>query len=53
MRSRGTLFAAILVWSVIGCGEARLDAAQARIERIVSGPDGNATGTQPFDDPDA
>jgi exodeoxyribonuclease VII small subunit len=33
--------------------QARLDAAQARIERIVSGPDGNATGTQPFDDPGA
>lgn len=32
--------------------QARLDAAQARIERIVAGPDGNATGTQPFDDPD-
>ncbi|WP_404480950.1 exodeoxyribonuclease VII small subunit [Novosphingobium sp. BL-52-GroH] len=27
----------------------RLDAAQARIERIVAGPDGTATGTQPFD----
>ncbi|WP_232492291.1 exodeoxyribonuclease VII small subunit [Novosphingobium kaempferiae] len=27
----------------------RLDAAQARIERIVAGPDGAATGTQPFD----
>jgi exodeoxyribonuclease VII small subunit len=32
--------------------QARLDAAQARIERIVAGPDGAATGTQPFDDPD-
>lgn len=32
--------------------QARLDAAQARIERIVAGPDGIATGTQPFDDPD-
>ncbi|MEJ2410522.1 MAG: exodeoxyribonuclease VII small subunit [Novosphingobium sp.] len=30
----------------------RLDAAQARIERIVTGPDGAATGTQPFDAPD-
>ena len=27
----------------------RLDAAQARIERIVAGPDGTAIGTQPFD----
>lgn len=27
----------------------RLDAAQARIERIVAGPDGAATCTQPFD----
>ena len=32
--------------------QARLDAAQARIERIVAGPDGGAAGTQPFDDPD-
>lgn len=32
--------------------QARLDAAQARIERIVAGPDGNAAGAQPFDDPD-
>ncbi len=32
--------------------QARLDAAQARIERIVAGPDGSPTGTQPFDDPD-
>lgn len=31
--------------------QARLDAAQARIERIVAGPDGAATGTQPFDEP--
>jgi exodeoxyribonuclease VII small subunit len=31
--------------------QARLDAAQARIERIVAGPDGAATGTQPLDDP--
>ncbi|MCJ2187383.1 exodeoxyribonuclease VII small subunit [Novosphingobium beihaiensis] len=30
----------------------RLDAAQARIERIVTGPDGAAAGTQPFDAPD-
>lgn len=30
----------------------RLDAAQARIERIVQGPDGSAAGTQPFDAPD-
>ena len=29
--------------------QARLDAAQARIEKIVSGPDGRATGTAPFD----
>ncbi|MEW4448091.1 exodeoxyribonuclease VII small subunit [Qipengyuania sp. JC766] len=29
--------------------QARLDAAQARIEQIVSGPDGKATGTVPFD----
>lgn len=27
----------------------RLDAAQARIERIVTGPDGAVAGTQPFD----
>ncbi|GFE72870.1 hypothetical protein NTCA1_05190 [Novosphingobium sp. TCA1] len=27
----------------------RLDAAQARIERIVAGPDGVPAGTQPFD----
>lgn len=30
--------------------QARLDAAQARIERIVAGPDGIATGTRPFDE---
>jgi exodeoxyribonuclease VII small subunit len=30
--------------------QARLDAAQARIERIVATPDGRATGTRPFDD---
>jgi exodeoxyribonuclease VII small subunit len=29
--------------------QARLDAAQARIEKIVAGPDGKASGTQPFD----
>jgi exodeoxyribonuclease VII small subunit len=29
--------------------QARLDSAQARIERIVAGPDGAALGTQPFD----
>jgi len=29
--------------------QARLDAAQARIEKIVAGPDGSATGTVPFD----
>ncbi|AIT78418.1 exodeoxyribonuclease VII small subunit [Novosphingobium pentaromativorans] len=27
----------------------RLDAAQARIEKIVAGPDGVPSGTQPFD----
>lgn len=32
--------------------QARLDAASARIEKIVAGPDGRATGTQPFDEPD-
>lgn len=32
--------------------QARLDAAQLRIERIVAGPDGTAAATQPFDDPD-
>ncbi len=31
--------------------QARLDAAQARIEKIVAGPDGTPIGTQPFDDP--
>ncbi len=38
------------------CGEklrkhcqARLDAAQARIEKIVAGPDGKAAGVEPFD----
>jgi exodeoxyribonuclease VII small subunit len=29
--------------------EARLQAAQARIERITLGPDGAPRGTQPFD----
>lgn len=29
--------------------QARLDAAQARIEKIVAGPDGLAASTQPFD----
>lgn len=29
--------------------QARLDAAQARIEKIVTGADGTAAGTQPFD----
>lgn len=29
--------------------QARLDAAQARIEKIVAGPDGKAAGTEPFD----
>ena len=29
--------------------QARLDAAQARIEKIVTGPDGAPTGAQPFD----
>ena len=29
--------------------QGRLDAAQARIERIVTGAGGMATGTQPFD----
>lgn len=29
--------------------QARLDAAQARIERIVAGPDGTPAGVQPFD----
>jgi exodeoxyribonuclease VII small subunit len=31
--------------------QARLDAAQLRIDRIVAGPDGSAIGAQPFDDP--
>ncbi len=29
--------------------QARLDAAQARIEKIVAGPDGKPAGTTPFD----
>jgi len=29
--------------------QARLDAAQARIDKIVAGADGRATGTVPFD----
>lgn len=29
--------------------QARLDAAQARIERIVAGPDGQAAGAEAFD----
>ena len=29
----------------------RLDAAQARIEAIVAGPDGKVVGLRPFDDP--
>lgn len=29
--------------------QARLDAAQARIEKIVTGPDGAASGTVPLD----
>ncbi len=29
--------------------QARLDAAQARIEKIVQGPDGKAVGTEPFE----
>lgn len=29
--------------------QARLDAAQARIERIVAGPDGQAASAAPFD----
>ena len=28
--------------------QARLDAAQARIEKIVAGPDGAPVGTEPF-----
>ena len=29
--------------------QARLDAAQARIEKIVTRPDGSPAGTEPFD----
>ncbi len=29
--------------------QARLDAAQARIEKIVAGPDGRPAATEPFD----
>jgi exodeoxyribonuclease VII small subunit len=29
--------------------QARLDSAQARIEKIVAGPDGSAIATAPFD----
>lgn len=29
--------------------QARLDAAQARIEKIVAGPDGKAAGAEPFE----
>ena len=29
--------------------QARLDAAQARIEKIVAGPDGKAVGTEPLE----
>ena len=29
--------------------QARLDSAQARIEKIVAGPDGKPVGTEPFD----
>lgn len=29
--------------------QARLDAAQARIEKIVAGPDGSPVSVQPFD----
>ena len=32
--------------------QARLDAAQARIEKIVAGPDGKPAGTRPFDEAD-
>ena len=30
--------------------QARLDAAQARIEKIVTGTDGKSAGTRPFDE---
>ncbi|MFZ1741538.1 MAG: exodeoxyribonuclease VII small subunit [Pontixanthobacter sp.] len=32
--------------------QARLDSAQARIEKIVTGPDGKAAGVVPFDSVD-
>ena len=32
-----------------GACQARLDAAQARIEKIVAGPDGRPTGTEAFE----
>ena len=32
--------------------QARLDAAQARIEKIVQGADGKVAGVQPFDGPE-
>ncbi len=32
-----------------GICQARLDAAQARIEAIILGPDGTPQGTRPFD----
>jgi len=32
--------------------QARLDSAQARIERIVAGPGGEASGTMPLDPPE-
>jgi exodeoxyribonuclease VII small subunit len=31
--------------------QARLDAAQARIEKIVGGAEGRPAGVEPFDDP--
>ena len=31
--------------------QARLDAASARIEKIVQGPDGSVSGVKPFDEP--
>lgn len=34
-----------------GACQARLDAAQERIERIVAGPDGRAAAVAPFDAP--
>jgi len=30
--------------------QARLDAADARIQKIIAGPDGQPTGTRPFDE---